>query len=106
MRLNFLARQLAYNLSQLGKSHGQLAYSELIRWIEWPSWLELEVDVNLQPAIFKELLAAAVSFAPAKKLWDLRPYHIAAMLSQLSAEEQRLLCNLFKEIYCDSLPPV
>ena len=65
MRLHFLARQLALNLSGLATRQPQVASPQWIRCSEWPG-----------------------------------------MLRQLSTEEQQLLCKLFKELYCDSLPSI
>lgn len=106
VRLHFLARQLALNLSGLATRQPQVASPQWILCSEWPGYWELEGGDNVDTEVLRELLHAAVSFAPAKGLWDLRPYPIAAMLRQLSTEEQQLLCKLFKELYCDSLPSI
>lgn len=106
VRLNFLARQLAYNLAGLATRQPQVDSPQWIPYSEWPTYLDLDGGDSVDTEVLRELLIAAVSVAPLRGLWDLRPYPIVAMLRQLSAEEQRLLCNLFKELYCDRLSSV
>jgi hypothetical protein len=68
---------------------------------EWATFLDDEG--NLDRDVLKELIRAAVDFAPAAFIYDLRPYAIAAMLKQLSNEEQHLLLATFKR-YCAKEP--
>ena len=105
VRLHFLARHLAFEVSARWEIKQRGAYPQWMGLEEWRSYFTEIEGESVDKEVLRELLLAIFSIAAPARLLSYSTFFVAAFLRQLPATEQRLLCNLFKELYCDNRLP-